>query len=82
MFSHASRVLAILALIVGLAELALGLAIATGVAGPYEQALSRYTTASSSGEVINRATYLIVVALALGTLAEIGLAVRRAVSRG
>jgi hypothetical protein len=78
MFSLASRVVAILAVAGGVAQYALGLAIATGFIGPYEAALSRYTSASSSGELINHATYAIVFGLALGTLAEIGIAVRKA----
>lgn len=77
MFSHLSRIIAVLALVVGVAEFAMGWSIALGWVGPYEQALARYTTASSSGELINRATAVIAFALALGTLAEIGLAVRR-----
>lgn len=77
-FSHLSRIVAVLALILGVAQFALGWSIASGWVGPYEQALARYTTASSSGEVINRATAIIGLALGLGTLAEIGLAVRRA----
>ncbi|MDB5538778.1 MAG: hypothetical protein JWQ89_505 [Devosia sp.] len=77
MFSHLSRIVAVLALIVGVAEFAMAWSIASGWVGPYEQALARYTAASSSGELINRATRVIAFALALGTLAEIGLALRR-----
>ena len=76
-FSNISRVVAILAMIIGIAEFALGFAIGSGVVGPYEQALARYSTASSSGVLINRGTYVFVFALALGTLAEISLAVRK-----
>jgi hypothetical protein len=78
MFSVLSRGLAALALILGLFQLAMGIAIASGFIGPYKQALARYTTGSSSGEVINQACIVIVLALALGTLAEIGLALRKA----
>lgn len=77
MFSHLSRIVAVLMLFFGVANFALGWSIASGWVGPYEQALARYTSAASSGEVINRATMHIAFALALGTLAEIGLAVRR-----
>jgi hypothetical protein len=77
MFSHLSRIVAVLMLFVGVAQFALGWSIAMGWVGPYEQALARYTTSTSSGEVINKATGYIAFALALGTLAEIGLAVRR-----
>lgn len=77
MFSNISRILATLALVLGLFRLGLGFAIATGVIGPYEQALARYTTSSSSGEVIDQAAFVIVFALALGTLAEIGRSLRK-----
>jgi hypothetical protein len=80
MFSRASRIVAILAVVGGVAQYGLGLAMATGFIGPYEAALARYTTASSSGEVINKATYTILFGLALGTLAEIGIAVRKVAS--
>ena len=72
--------MATLALILGFLQLALGVAIAWGTLGGREQALARYTSASTTGEVINEAVLIIVVALALGTLAEIGVAVRKAVS--
>jgi len=39
--------------------------------------MGEYTTAATSGEVINWGTYLILGAVALGTLAEIGLAIRK-----
>lgn len=77
MFSLISRGVALLILIAGLMDLAMGFAIATGYIGPYEEALARYTTASSSGQLINRALIVTAIALALGTLAEIGLAVRK-----
>lgn len=77
MFSHLSRIIAVLALLVGVAEFALGWSIASGWVGPYKEAIARYTTASSSGELITRALWVIAFALALGTLAEIGLALRK-----
>ena len=75
MFSYLSRIVAVLLLIIGMAEFALGWAIATGMIGPYEQALARYTTHSSAGAVIDQGVQLLAIALALGTLAEIGRAV-------
>lgn len=59
----------------------MGVAIAAGFIGPYEAALARYTGADSSGEVIDRGTYAVVFALALGTLADIGIAVRKLAAR-
>lgn len=81
MFSHLSRIVAVLALIVGVAQFALGWSIASGWIGPYEQALARYTTQSSSGAVIDLGIRLIAFALALGTLAEIALALRKGRTR-
>jgi len=80
MFSHISRIVAVLALVLGVLQLALGLAIANEWIGPYQEALSRYAPhASSSGQIIDRAMYQLGFAVVLGTLAEIGLAVRRLV---
>lgn len=77
-FTHAARILSILALIFGGSQILLGLSIANDWTGlPYDAALKRYTTASSSGHVIDKGTLLIVFAVALGTLAEISFAVRK-----
>jgi threonine/homoserine efflux transporter RhtA len=81
MFSVTTRVVATLLLIASVAQLALGLAIAAEWIGPYEFALKRYTGEASSGAVINRAIYGIAFALGAGTLAEIGIAVRRIARR-
>lgn len=78
MFSYLSRILATLALLLGAAQLALGVAIAWGAMGPREAALARYTGASSTGEVINEAVMILVGALVVGTLAEIAFALKRA----
>jgi hypothetical protein len=77
LFSTLSRIIATLALILGVAQLALGVAIAWGAMGPREQALARYTSETTTGAVINEAVLVIAVALALGTLGEIGAAVRK-----
>ncbi|WP_331374859.1 hypothetical protein [Sinorhizobium chiapasense] len=75
MFSYAARLVAIVALVAGIWEIMLGLVISTGYLDP--DFLSRFTTASSSGQAIDEGLYWIVFAVALGTLAEIGLAVRK-----
>ena len=82
MFSHLSRIIATLALLLGLAQVALGWSIASGWIGPYEAALARFSSATSSGAVIDRGIWLIAAAIAMGTLAEIGLAVRSSAKRG
>jgi hypothetical protein len=77
-FTRAARILSILALVFGFLRVLMGLAIANSWTGlPYEAALARYSTASSSGEIIDKGILAIVFAVALGTLAEIGLAVRK-----
>lgn len=76
-FSHLARLAAIAVFLLGLFRLLLGLAIATDFLGPYEAALARYTTSSSSGQVIESALYGIAFAIALGTLAEISFSVRK-----
>jgi hypothetical protein len=78
MFAQITRVVAILMLVTAVVQYALGLAIASEWLGPYEEAMGRYGRFfSSSGEMINKATYQAGIALALGTLAEIALSLRR-----
>jgi hypothetical protein len=77
-FTKLARLFAVVAFVFGIARLLIGLAIAVGVIGPYEAALARYAGhASSSGQVIDSAIYVIVAAVALGTLAEIGRAIHK-----
>jgi hypothetical protein len=53
-------------------KIATGLGIATEFLGPYEVALRRYGgRAENSGAIIDRGTYGLLIALALGTLGEI-----------
>jgi hypothetical protein len=53
-------------------KIATGLGIATEFLGPYEEALRRYGgRAENSGAIIDRGTYGLLIALALGTLGEI-----------
>jgi hypothetical protein len=78
-FTYAARILSILALILGLWLVLAGLTIANGWTGlPYDVALARYApNFSSSGKAIDKGTLYIVFAVALGTLSEIGFAVRK-----
>jgi hypothetical protein len=78
-FTHTTRIVAILAFAFGIFRVLLGFGIATDAIGPYEAALARYAgSASSSGDVIDSGFYAIAFAIALGTLAEISFAVRKA----
>lgn len=76
-FSHGARVIAVLGLIFGTLQVLKGVAIANEWAGLSKDDLSRYTAAATTGEVIDQGIYVFLAAVALGTLAEIGLAIRK-----
>lgn len=80
-FTRMSWGLAILALLFGIVRVLLGLSIATGYIGPYEVALSRYTTAASSGEVIDQGLFVILFAVVLGTISRDRLVLRQQIQR-
>jgi hypothetical protein len=63
--------------VLALGNFLLGLAIATELLGPYEAALARYSISSSSGKMIDSGWYGILIAIGLGTLAEISFSVRK-----
>lgn len=74
-FSKFARVVAVLALALGASQVLMGLSIAFGWMGS-DVDLGRYTTALTTGALINEGMYKILFAVALGTLAEIALAIR------
>jgi hypothetical protein len=76
-FSHVARVVAVLALVIGALQVLMGFSIANEWVGISAADLGRYTTAATTGELINRGTYKVLAAVALETLAEIGLANRK-----
>ena len=76
-FTHLARLVAVIGFVFGVLRVLFGLGIATGYMGPYEAALARFTTASSSGEIIDRGIIVILFAIALGALAEISFSVRK-----
>jgi hypothetical protein len=76
-FSHGARIIAILGVVIGALRVLMGLAIANGWGGLSADDLSRYTTAATTGEVIDKGIYVVIAAVALGTLAEIGLTSRK-----
>jgi hypothetical protein len=76
-FSHVARVIAVVALVFGILEVLLALSIANEWMGLSAADLGRYAAAATTGELINRGIYAILGAVALGTLAEIGLANRK-----
>jgi hypothetical protein len=77
-FSYLARILAALALLIGVSQLFLGFSIGEGLFLPYEQALARYAPGSkSAGAVIDRGVYAIVVATVLGAVAEVSFRLRQ-----
>lgn len=77
-FTKLAKVAAWLALVLGASQLLIGFSIAMEIVGPYDAALARYAPgAANSGQVINRGLYAVIFAIVIGTLAEIGMALRR-----
>jgi hypothetical protein len=77
-FTNLARIVSWLALVFGAIRFATGIAIATRMLGEYDTALARYAPgAANVGEVIDRGFYVIIFAIALGTLAEISFSARR-----
>ena len=75
-FTHLGRIVAFLALLIGIWWVAGGPMIATGALAPEECALARYFGKKTTGAVIDRGLYAILFAIALGILTEISYAVR------
>lgn len=76
-FTRLAVLVAFGALVFGVGNVVMGLIIAQGMMGPPQEALSRYTALPTTGAVIDRGTLYTLIAVALGTLAEIRLALRR-----
>lgn len=77
-FTHLARILSGVGLAYGSLRVVTGFLIAEEKLGPYAEALARYAPgAASSGQVIDRGAFTILAAVALGTLAEISLALRK-----
>ena len=77
-FSHISRIVASIMLIIGVGMVLGALHITTGALGPPQEAVEQYWPGRTTGQVIDRGIVLVGMAIALGTLAEIGFAVRNA----
>ncbi|MBX4899484.1 hypothetical protein [Rhizobium bangladeshense] len=76
-FTKFARVVAWILLVGSVTRIVTGIGIATEILGPYEEALRRYGgRAESSGAIIDRGVYALLIAIALGALAEISSSVR------
>jgi hypothetical protein len=80
-FSHIARIVAVIVLVLGAGQVLIGLSIANEWMGLSAANLGEYTRSATTGQIIDRGIYGMLVAVALGTLAEIGLAIRKS-SRG
>jgi len=76
-FLTLGKVIAVLGLILCILRVLMGFVIANEWGGISWDDLGRYTALSTTGEVINQGMYMILAAVALGTLAEIELAIRK-----
>ena len=76
LFTHLARLVAVIGFFIGAFRVYLGIATATG--NMEQSSFARYTTASSPGEAIDVGLIVILLAIALGTLAEISFSVRKA----
>lgn len=74
-FTHIGRVIAVLLLVLAVFQIVLGFMIANDSLGPYQPAVVRYGV-KSSGQLIDRGIYAILVAVGLGVLTEIAFALR------
>ncbi|MBZ9684641.1 MULTISPECIES: hypothetical protein [unclassified Mesorhizobium] len=72
LFTYMARIVAVLALVLGVMQIAVAFSFADN-----PDALSRYTGRSSAGSVIDRAVFALLLSIALGTLSEISLSLRR-----
>jgi hypothetical protein len=71
LFTRLGRIVAILALILGIWHIVGGLLIATGAVAPEADALARFFGNKTTGQVIDRGFYAVLFAIALGILTEI-----------
>lgn len=77
-FAHLARVVAFIVLLLGAFRAGMGFAIGSGFIAPAEAALARYGGAGATvGGMIDAGLLATAVAIAMGTLAEIALALRR-----
>ncbi len=68
-YTKTARVIAGLALLLGILSLVMGFTIATGIVVEPEQ--GRYLGNKTTGQMIDKGTYTIIFAVALGVLTEI-----------
>ena len=76
LFTRLGYAVAVIALVVGVANLVVGIMIATESLGPGRSTCPLLSKKETSGEVIDRAIYMALFGIALGILTEIRYALR------
>ena len=79
-FTKLGRVIATLAVVVGLLQLVMGIILAAQDPEAGKLASMRYTEVKSAGLLIDQSLYICVFAVVLGTLVEISVSLRRLTS--
>lgn len=75
-FSRAAQIVAAILLVLSILQVAMGFLIAFSAPDHMEALLQRYGTAKTTGQMIDRGTYGVLIAIALGALSEIGIALK------
>jgi hypothetical protein len=77
-FTNLARLIAFLGAVFGALQILMGVSIAEEWMLPYREAMERYAPGSkTSGEIVDRGIYIILIAVVMGTLAEISLALQK-----
>jgi hypothetical protein len=77
-FTNLARLIALLGAVFGALQVLMGVSIAEEWMLPYREALERYVPSSkTSGEIIDKGIRTILIAVVMGTLAEISLALQK-----
>jgi hypothetical protein len=77
-FTNLARLIAFLGTALGALQVLMGISIAKEWMLPYREALERYAPGSkSSGEMIDKGIYTFLIAVVIGTLAEISVSLQK-----
>lgn len=75
-FCRAAQIVAAILFVLSLFQVAVGFLIVFSAPEHMEALLQRYGTAKTTGQMIDRGTYGVLIAVALGALSEIGIALK------
>lgn len=75
-FCRAALIVAAILFVLSLFQVAMGFLIVFSTPDQMEALLRRYGTAKTTGQMIDRGTYGVLISVALGALSEIGIALK------